>query len=175
MAAVQGKVTAFNGLTKQSLDGASDSLMATERLNDVWLGGTTWWQGCGELLLQDNCFCKAMAVSQAFIFHFKCISPYASFYAGLSCLTDLQAKTKSLIRKRDGSFFSSRRHQLIDFVFSIFSLWPCLGFSRSTIKAPRNFYGRAARRHKRTKRRIWNDDRFCLVVHPWNQPHSCCN
>ena len=26
MAAVQGKVTAFNGLTKESLDGASDSL-----------------------------------------------------------------------------------------------------------------------------------------------------
>ena len=48
--------------------------MATERLNDAWLVGTTWWQGCGELLPQDNCFCKAMAVSQAFIFHFKCYS-----------------------------------------------------------------------------------------------------
>ena len=48
--------------------------MVTERLNDVWLVGTTWWQGCGELLLQDNCFCKAMAVSQALIFHFKCYS-----------------------------------------------------------------------------------------------------
>ena len=48
--------------------------MATERLNDVWLVGTTWWQGCHELLLRDNCFCKAMAVSQAFIFHFKCYS-----------------------------------------------------------------------------------------------------
>ena len=47
--------------------------MATERLN-VWLVGTTWWQGCGELLLHDNCFSKAMAVSQAFIFHFKCYS-----------------------------------------------------------------------------------------------------
>ena len=37
MAAVQGKVTAFIGLTKESLDGASDSLdaLATERLNDV--------------------------------------------------------------------------------------------------------------------------------------------
>ena len=45
--------------------------MATERLNDVWLVGATWWQGCRELLLQVNCFCKAMAVSQAFIFHFK--------------------------------------------------------------------------------------------------------
>ena len=44
------------------------------RFNDVWLVGTTWWQGCGELLLQDNCFCKAMAVSQAFIFNFKCYS-----------------------------------------------------------------------------------------------------
>ena len=48
--------------------------MATERLKDFWLVGTTWWQGCGALLLQDNCFCKAMAVSQAFIFHFKCYS-----------------------------------------------------------------------------------------------------
>ena len=48
--------------------------MATERLNEVWLVGTTWWQGCGELLLKDNRFCKAMAVSQAFIFHFKCYS-----------------------------------------------------------------------------------------------------
>ena len=48
--------------------------MATERLNDVWLIGATWWQGCHELLLRDNCFCKAMAVSQAFIFHFKCYS-----------------------------------------------------------------------------------------------------
>ena len=47
--------------------------MATERLK-VWLVGTTWWQGCGELLLQDNCFCKVMAVSQAFIFQFKCYS-----------------------------------------------------------------------------------------------------
>ena len=45
--------------------------MATERLNDVWLVGTTWWEGCRELLLQENCFCKAMAVSQAFIFYFK--------------------------------------------------------------------------------------------------------
>ena len=36
--------------------------------------GTTWWQGCGELLLQDNCFCKVMAVSQEFIFYFKCYS-----------------------------------------------------------------------------------------------------
>ena len=33
--------------------------------------GATWWQGCRELLLRDNCFCKAIAVSQAFIFHFK--------------------------------------------------------------------------------------------------------
>ena len=48
--------------------------MATERLNDVWLVGTTWCQGCREPLLRDNCFCKAMAVSQAFIFHFKCYS-----------------------------------------------------------------------------------------------------
>ena len=39
-----------------------------------WLIDATLWQGCGELLLQDNCFCKAMAVSQAFIFHFKCYS-----------------------------------------------------------------------------------------------------
>ena len=48
--------------------------MATERLNDVWLIGATWWQGCRELLLRGNCFCKAMAVSQAFIFHFMCYS-----------------------------------------------------------------------------------------------------
>ena len=45
--------------------------MATERLNDIWLIGATWWHGCRELLLRDNWFCKAMAVSQAFIFHFK--------------------------------------------------------------------------------------------------------
>ena len=45
--------------------------MATERLNNVWLIGATWWQGYRELLLWDNCFYKAMAVSQAFIFHFK--------------------------------------------------------------------------------------------------------
>ena len=48
--------------------------METERLNNVWLVGATWWQGCRELLLHDNCFCKAMAVSQAFIFQFKCYS-----------------------------------------------------------------------------------------------------
>ena len=49
--------------------------MVTERLNDVRLVGATWWQGCRELLLRDNCFCKA--ISQAFIFHlkkFKCYS-----------------------------------------------------------------------------------------------------
>ena len=51
----------------------------------------TWLQGCRELLLRDNCFCKAMAVSRAFIFHLKCsrISPYASFYAGLSCICSI--------------------------------------------------------------------------------------
>ena len=48
--------------------------MATERLNDVWLVGTIRWKGCGELLLQDNCFYKVIAVSQAFIFHFMCYS-----------------------------------------------------------------------------------------------------
>ena len=49
--------------------------MATlESLNGVWLVDATWWQGCRELLLQDSCFCKAVAVSQAFIFHFKCYS-----------------------------------------------------------------------------------------------------
>ena len=38
MAAVQGKLTAFIRLTKESLDGASDSLdgeLATVRLNDI--------------------------------------------------------------------------------------------------------------------------------------------
>ena len=48
--------------------------MATERLNDVWLIDAKWWQGCRELLLRDNCFYKAMALSHAFIFHFKCNS-----------------------------------------------------------------------------------------------------
>ena len=63
--------------------------MATQILNDVWMIGATWWQGCRELLLRDNCFCNAMAVSQVFNLISSdiayCISPYASFYAGLSC------------------------------------------------------------------------------------------
>ena len=85
IAVVQGKITAFIGLTKESLDGASDALDGDREIKRRLIGKHN--MGCGELLLQDNCFCKAMAVSQAFIFHFKCnsISPYASFYAGLSC------------------------------------------------------------------------------------------
>ena len=69
--------------------------MGTEGLNDVWLVGTTWWQGCGELLLQDNCFCKTTASARLWLYLKRlyfissaiayCISPYASFYAGLSC------------------------------------------------------------------------------------------
>ena len=78
MAAVQGKVTAYRivfvMLTKESLDGASDSLNGDREVNDVWLVGAKLRHGCRELLLQDNCFCKAMAVSQAFIFNFKCYS-----------------------------------------------------------------------------------------------------
>ena len=35
MAAVQGKVTAFVGLTKESLDGTSDSLDGDREINDV--------------------------------------------------------------------------------------------------------------------------------------------
>ena len=74
MAVVQGKVTAFIGLTKESLDGASDSLDGNSEIKRRLIGRNNMRQGCGELLLQDNCFCKAMAVSQAFIFQFKCYS-----------------------------------------------------------------------------------------------------
>ena len=62
--------------------------MATERLNDVWLVGTTWWQGSGELLLQDNCFWRLWLYLKRLYFISStiayCISPYASFCAGLS-------------------------------------------------------------------------------------------
>ena len=67
MAAVQSKVTAFVGLKNELLDGASDLLDGDREIKRRLIGR----QGCRELLLQDNCFCKAMAVSQAFIFHFK--------------------------------------------------------------------------------------------------------
>ena len=74
MAAVQGKVIAFVGLTKESLDGASDSLDGDREIKRRLIGGCNIITSCRQLLVQDNCFCKALAVSQAFIFHFKCYS-----------------------------------------------------------------------------------------------------
>ena len=71
MAAVQGNLTIFSGLTKESLDGASDSLDGDREIKRRLIGRRNM---VTRLRLQDNCFCKAMAVSQAFIFHFKCYS-----------------------------------------------------------------------------------------------------
>ena len=41
MAAVQGKVTAFIGLTKESLDGTSDSLDGDREIKRRWIGRPT--------------------------------------------------------------------------------------------------------------------------------------
>ena len=41
MASVQGKVTAFVGLTKESLDGASDSLDGEREITRRLIGGAT--------------------------------------------------------------------------------------------------------------------------------------
>ena len=72
--------------------------MATERLNDVWLIGATWWQGCRELLLRDNWFCKAMAVSQAFVFHFKCYSIFHFAVCQLLCWAILLDKSRPSLK-----------------------------------------------------------------------------
>ena len=107
MTAVQGKVTAFISLTKESLDGASDSLDGDREIKRRLID----WQAQHDDKAVVNCFCKTTAsarlslylkrlyfISSAITF---CISPYASFYAGLSCnqnllhgLTDWQEVTK---------------------------------------------------------------------------------
>ena len=84
MAAVQGKVTAFVELTKESLDGASDSLD----------GETFDWQAQHDGKAVVNCLFKTTASARLWLYLKRlyfissaiayCISPYASFYAELS-------------------------------------------------------------------------------------------
>ena len=74
MAAVQGKVTAFIGLTKESLDGASDSLNGDREIKRRLIG---------RLSARLSLYLKRLYfISNAISYS---ISPYASFYAGLSC------------------------------------------------------------------------------------------
>ena len=70
--------------------------MATERLTDVWLIGTTWWQGFCETTASARLMLylkRLYFISSAIAY---CISPYASFYAGLSCYIFLSAFTMQL-------------------------------------------------------------------------------
>ena len=84
MAAVHGKVTAFVGLTKEKFDGTSNSLDGNREINRrlidrlIMMTRLSRTASARQLLLQGygciSSVCKAMAVSQAFMFHFKCYS-----------------------------------------------------------------------------------------------------
>ena len=81
MAAVQGKVTACIGLTKKSLNGASDSLDGDREIKRRLIGRHNmmtrlWWTASARL------YKRLYFISSAIAY---CISPYACFYAGLSC------------------------------------------------------------------------------------------
>ena len=88
MAAVQGKVTAFLGLTKESLDGASDSQDGDREIKRHLIGRRKMMTrlsctaSARQLLLQGYGCISNVYISSTIAY---CISPYANFYAGLSC------------------------------------------------------------------------------------------
>ena len=95
MAAVQGKVTAFLGLTKESLDEASDSLHGDKEIKRRLIGRQnmmtrlSWTASARQLLLQGYGCISSVYISSAIGY---CISPYANFYVGLSCFQNLWSK-----------------------------------------------------------------------------------
>ena len=133
MAAVQGKVTAFLGLTKKSLDGASDSLDGnreiTRRLivRRNMMTRLSWTASARQLLLQGYGCISSVYISSAIAY---CISPYASFYAGLflficsnhvllSCLNFVAKVQHTTIFLLRGSNFLSKALQRT--IFALYS------------------------------------------------------
>ena len=62
MAAVQGKVTAFLGLTKESLDGASDSLDGDREIKRRLMSAQHYDKAV------VNCFCKTTASARLWLY-----------------------------------------------------------------------------------------------------------
>ena len=88
MPAVQGKVTAFIGLTKESLDGASDSLDGNREIKRRLIDRHNmmtrlWWTASArQLLLQGYGCISSVYISFQMLYHIA----FRSFYAGLSCI-----------------------------------------------------------------------------------------